>query len=377
MMRNAMLVWLENCPVVDGYNRACIYDLIREKYEFAPKGFMEMVETLKVVDGLENWIDSCGNRAIALEYIEYAKKHEFAVEVPSELVECFTEIEFVWNDPSIITNCIIDIVDRECFNRVASKIVPVLTNLLCHFVQLRFIRPCSYELIELSLSLFDNSLIDHIQLVLPFGMGKDLDRLKTISYKCARLNSIRIYGTENGDCKLSGAMSRPIIFVGKELSDYGPNYNRMVVNMKMYCESQEYNTYINRKLYINAIGEIRNSPESHGVFGNICDIGDISEVNDIVYSEAFTQLWSIGKSDIDVCRDCEFRHMCVDNISPLSREDGTWFRPIECKYNPYICKWNDEEGYRTLAECGVVSNAEGFAIDHERIAAINAELWGE
>ena len=57
MMRNAMLVWLENCPVVDGYNRACIYDLIREKYEFAPKGFMEMVETLKVVDGLENWID--------------------------------------------------------------------------------------------------------------------------------------------------------------------------------------------------------------------------------------------------------------------------------------------------------------------------------
>lgn len=368
---------MENCPVVGGYNRACVYDLIREKYEFVPNGFIGLVEAAKTVDGVGKWIDSCGNVTIALEYIEYALKHEFAVEVPFELAECFTEIGFIWNDPASITNCIIDIIDQGGLNRVAPNLVPLLTKLRCHFVQLRFIEPADYGLIEQSLSLFNNSLIDHIQLILTYSFGMDLDRLKTILYKCARLNSIRIYGAENEDGKVSGAMGRPIIFLGNELGDYGPNHNRMVVNMKMYCESQKYNTYLNRKLYISPLGVIKNSPESNKIFGNISDIGNISEVNDIVHSEAFTQLWSIGKSDIDVCRDCEFRHMCVDNISPLSREDGTWFRPIECKYNPYICKWKDEEGYRTLAECGVVSNAEGFSIDHERIAAINAELWGE
>ncbi len=36
-----------------------------------------------------------------------------------------------------------------------------------------------------------------------------------------------------------------------------------------------------------------------------------------------------------------------------------------------------EEDYFSLAECGVVSNETEFSIDHERIAEINKQLWGE
>jgi hypothetical protein len=69
--------------------------------------------------------------------------------------------------------------------------------------------------------------------------------------------------------------------------------------------------------------------------------------------------------------------MCSDHRAPIRLDSDNWYHTTECSYNPYICKWKGEEGYRTLAECGVVSNAEGFIIDHERIATINAELWGE
>ena len=69
--------------------------------------------------------------------------------------------------------------------------------------------------------------------------------------------------------------------------------------------------------------------------------------------------------------------MCVDNRLPYKRKENEWFHKIECKYNPYIAKWEGEEGYQTLEECGVLSNEKGFSIDHEKIAKINAVLWDE
>ena len=63
----------------------------------------------------------------------------------------------------------------------------------------------------------------------------------------------------------------------------------------------------------------------------------------------------------------------------MGERDRQLFGLLGMNVRKCVTATNDkgEEGYRTLAECGVVSNAEGFSIDHERIAAINAELWGE
>ena len=62
---------------------------------------------------------------------------------------------------------------------------------------------------------------------------------------------------------------------------------------------------------------------------------------------------------------------------PYQRPDREWYHKIECNYNPYIAKWKGEDGYRTLSDCGVISNENEFSIDHERIAKINEELWEE
>lgn len=75
--------------------------------------------------------------------------------------------------------------------------------------------------------------------------------------------------------------------------------------------------------------------------------------------------------------DCEFQNICTDNRLPKRRSgNGSWYNIYECNYNPYIAKWKGEEGYRTLAECGVNSDENGFSKNHERIAKINEELWG-
>ena len=69
--------------------------------------------------------------------------------------------------------------------------------------------------------------------------------------------------------------------------------------------------------------------------------------------------------------------MCSDKRMPIVRKGTEVYFLEECNYNPYIAKWNNEVGYKTLAESGIISNAEGFKINRKRINAINKELWGD
>lgn len=151
----------------------------------------------------------------------------------------------------------------------------------------------------------------------------------------------------------------------------------LIVNLSLFTESQKHHTYYNRKLYIGKKGEIKNAPECEEIFGNIQDIQKISDIEKIIEQLGFQKYWYVHKEICDVCKDCEFRHMCVDNRLPYERKENEWFHKIECNYNPFICKWKGEKGYRTLEECGVISNKNEYTIDHGKIAKINNALWGE
>lgn len=149
------------------------------------------------------------------------------------------------------------------------------------------------------------------------------------------------------------------------------------IELDSYRESYFRHKYYNKSIFINKRGEVKNTHKSKKVYGNVKSIKDVLELKKIASQAEFQKYWFAHKELCDVCKDCEFRHMCVDNRLPYQRKDGSWHHKIECDYNPYICKWKGEEGYKTLEECGVVSNENGFSINHEKVAAINKTLWEE
>jgi radical SAM protein with 4Fe4S-binding SPASM domain len=149
------------------------------------------------------------------------------------------------------------------------------------------------------------------------------------------------------------------------------------INKTLYEEARNCHTYFNRKMYIGPNGEIKNAPETDQVFGRIQDLKSGSQFKEIISSPDFQKYWFVHKEIIDVCKDCEFRYMCVDNRVPVERNNLEWYHITECNYNPYIAKWSHEKGYHSLLECGVISNETDFSIDHTRIAAINAQLSRE
>lgn len=156
------------------------------------------------------------------------------------------------------------------------------------------------------------------------------------------------------------------------------HFNRIVFSLDVHREASSYNTFYNARIHVTADGGVRYSEDDPTDLIQLKELhrlmSTINNKNDVL---RLFPLWGVTKEQIDVCKDCELRMVCMDARRPVRRFDGEWFHTVECTYNPYICKWKGEEGYRSLAECGVVSNVDGFSIDHERIAAINAELWGE
>ena len=139
-------------------------------------------------------------------------------------------------------------------------------------------------------------------------------------------------------------------------------------NITLFSESQLHHTYFNQKIYVDVSGNIRNAPECEEVYGNIENYAAILK---IIERSDFQKYWNVHKDICDVCKDCEFRHMCIDNRIPFQRKKNEWYHKIECNYNPYIAKWAHEEGFVSLAESGVISNEDQFFIDHELLRIKN------
>lgn len=99
-----------------------------------------------------------------------------------------------------------------------------------------------------------------------------------------------------------------------------------------------------------------------------------STLEEILNTE-FSDFWSANKDSIDVCKNCEYRYMCVDNRIPILRNSGSWYFNEECDYNPFISKWKGEKGYKNLLETGVISDQNGFKIDLIKLNSILKELW--
>jgi hypothetical protein len=108
-------------------------------------------------------------------------------------------------------------------------------------------------------------------------------------------------------------------------------------------------------------------------YGNIAN----TRLEDVIQLPEFQKLWFVKKDEIDVCKDCEFRYMCTDCRCFIKDPGNIYSQPAKCPYNPYICKWQGENGYVPVEDCGSYSRDTGFTPDRKKIKTRNREIWGE
>lgn len=106
-----------------------------------------------------------------------------------------------------------------------------------------------------------------------------------------------------------------------------PKFN---VNMIDFLESYNVNSSLNRKVFIDKDGEIRNYSGHIKSFGNVNN----SSLTLIVKSKEFQKIWIISNDQIRNCYDCKYRYICFNPGEVISQNYGDFRheRKIKCYY---------------------------------------------
>ena len=364
------------CLSIKGFNRDAIYDLPKNKYEFIPNSISDFLRLLSKKTFYEIYNNTPTEyKEIIIEYLEYCLEKEYILEIPNQVdAKNFPKLNLNFEYPSIITNLSLNICTPSTLSPDNIKNILLITK--CYNIHIILEKNFDVFLIENYLKIISNIGIRSIELIMPYETKFNYERLTEI-YK--NISFIFIYSAPYTKFIKPHYFGLQQIFTSEK--DFKITHTKSLeffnVNIQLFTESQKHNTDFNRKLHIGANGEIKNALLAPDVFGNINALENTEGILKIIETKEFQKYWYVHKGLIDVCKQCEFRHMCVDNRVPEKRNEKSWYFESECNYNPYIAKWQDEAGYKTLAECGIKSNAEGFKINRKKLNAINKELWGD
>jgi SPASM domain peptide maturase of grasp-with-spasm system len=84
-------------------------------------------------------------------------------------------------------------------------------------------------------------------------------------------------------------------------------------------------------------GEIKNCPSSAISYGNIANTSLIKAIK----NNNFQKNWFISKDEIEVCKDCEFRYICIDCRVFVQDSKNQYSKPSKCNYDPYTATFKN------------------------------------
>ncbi len=321
--------------MVPGISRSLIIDGQRWKYYTIPN---TMYTLLKTYDGcsIGEVIRKEGTDPEALgilsEYFEFLFEHELIFECSLELAEHFVPVKESFDPPSTITNAIINIEKLVALD--VASILLQLTALGCYTLEIRVDRPVERGTISKLLELCKTFELENVSLLIQ--LDADTKTLEGYKADFPFLNRIVNYNQAFESREATG-----IIYTAKDLSQSNScglvQADFFTPTLQHYVESVNHNSCLNRKIAIDASGDIKNCPGMPESFGNIRE----TTLVEAIAKPGFRKYWNITKDQVTKCKDCEFRHICTDCRAYLDTPGDPFSAPLKCGYDPYTCTWEE------------------------------------
>jgi SPASM domain peptide maturase of grasp-with-spasm system len=318
-----------------GFHRSVISDLQFNRIYIVPNSLYYFLYNNQLEsDSVKDF------KTINFEYntwIEYLIENRLAH--ITNLSDHFPKINLDFVTPSIITNITVEINDLT-ISYLASNFFLKTINKFC--VKAIFIDSVNGNLFHLNklLVLISSSSIDHIEIYFKCINDKAIDVVDELIEK-GKIKTFTYYNTSNSNDNI---IHDSIIVSNSDIDKVSINcgvvlLNNAYSNIKLFSESQNYNTCLNRKISIDKDGNIKNCPSMPQSFGNIKD----TTLEEAINHPDFKKYWNVNKDMIAVCKDCEFRHICTDCRAYTERthfeDDIDLSKPLKCGYNPYTNEW--------------------------------------
>lgn len=331
--------------VVSGFNRSLIFDTQLGNVAFIPNDLYQILEEcggFKTATIFREF--GSENRLVIQEYIDFLFSKKFAFSCESKIeFDSFPRINETFDLPYEISYLIVDIENVNNFNK--SIINEVIANNIT-YVQFRFRTRIIYSEFVLFLNylkMLNDSFVNEISIVIEYD--EDIYKfLRGNTFIVNKYIDVLFYSSAtDGEKETLDNLSYK--FVKKKLNlpfcCGVVNKANFVFNEIFLSESCSFNTCLNRKISIDVDGNIKNCPSMNEHFGNISN----TSLREVILNKDFKKYWNVSKNSIEVCKDCEFRHVCTDCRAYTERThfegEMDLSKPLKCGYNPYSNVWSD------------------------------------
>ena len=378
-MQNNVLHIFSNIIFSKGYSCAVIIDTQHKKTYFVPNSFVDFVIKIEGYSLKDIYQSFSQSREIVDEYLEFIAQNSIGAFLTKSEIKNFTKMSLNYTSPYCFENAIVDIAN---YSINTEKIISKLNEISVGYIQLRFLEHCEQADLEKCLNLINSLSFEFCSLVLPYTpfllTAEEDDVGNKIFADYPKLDNITIYN--HLDDKIEHAHDKAIIYTSvKDIKEAGcgaVQKEYFSVDTRHILQSMHFNTCLYKKIHVSESGNIKNCPYSMHEYGYFLDLSN-GEVLKLTKNTEFICLWNTKKDLIDVCKDCEFRYLCTDCRCFIKDPQNIYSQPSKCSYNPYIAKWDGEDGYVPVEDCGHYSKETGFVPNHEKIAEINSKLWSD
>lgn len=324
------------CIPVKGALRSIICDLQRRTFIFIPNKLYGLLTEYKdrEIEFIKQEFENKYDKQIS-EYYDFllSKDYGFWCDNPQQ----FPPISTDWRMPSAITNVVVDFNSQSDYNIIG--IAKELEILGCLAIQFRFYDIVPKEVIQKILEAFNFSLIQDIELVIKSSPKQSIRDIEKLCVLNPRLSKIIIHSSKDNKKKKIRHIKTPILFIRSKITNHSfcgfVSHNHFIVNTTLFTESVNFNSCLNRKIGIDAEGNIKNCPSMTKSYGNIRD----TTLKEAIEKQGFKDMWYIHKDQIEVCKDCEFRHICTDCRAYIQDPNNIYSKPAKCSYDPYTATW--------------------------------------
>ena len=332
-----------SCIPVSGIQRSIIIDIQRSSFHLIPNALYAILKE-DAGTSINTILDKYGTDSAEtiLEYFTFLIKNEYIFFTDNNSKNTFPELDLNYITPVPVDNFILDVSSES--NHNFDNIFKQLADIRCPNIQVRFFLQLSLNSLIDILTLSTNRGFESIHLIIGYDESFEASKLEHIFHKYA-ISRMDVYSTPTSimSSKVKFAPNTNIYFYNTIISDethcgiIDPTF--FSINIRSFTEAYQHNSCLNGKLSIDKYGNIKNCPSINTILGNL----NSDTLASIIHKTNYTEFWHINKSQIDVCKGCEFRYICSDCRAYIENPVNKYSKPLKCGYNPETCEWQQWE----------------------------------
>jgi SPASM domain peptide maturase of grasp-with-spasm system len=329
-----------------GYKLSCLFDMEKSFFCQIPNSMAQLINNEKSFitnDFLMRY--EFNDREIIQEYIDFLLKNNFAIKTEHKTnFKYFSEYSDFCT-PYHLNSLLIDSNSEE--NLLYNLSLISKNKIYIASIQIRmFFNPTIFFIKNLMEQLFIYNY-KNIELILNYNSNFDYKEYEDLfNDYSSLLAKLIIMGCNINKLSKNGRIIYNIEQIVSNRQCGKISKRLFMTNISSYIHSCKGNSCLLKKISVDIDGTIKNCPSMKHHYGHI------SETNllDVVSKPEFRKWWYYKKDDIDVCQDCEFRHICTDCRAFIKDPNNILSQPAKCGYNPYIAKWQGQDGWISVEQ---------------------------